>query len=114
MRKSTFAPTPGIGIEKSKFVNGGQRNPEVKVEGNLSKGPGFSFLPGLSGGGGVSSGKPIETKKFTPSSGRSGTTTKLDTTAQKRYGAFDAAASAPSAYQANVEHFAIFENVYYR
>ena len=97
-KMTSFSQVASIGIEKSKFVNGGQRNPDVKVEGNLSKGPGFSFLPGLSGGA-SSSGKPIETKKFIPSSGRSGTT-KLDNTAQKRYGAFDAAASAPSAYQA--------------
>ena len=96
---SQISPVASIGIEKSKFVNGGQRNPEVKVEGNLSKGPGFSFLPGLAGVG-ASSGRPIERKKFTPTGGASsGVTTKLDTNPQKRYGAFDSAGSAPSAYQ---------------
>ena len=94
---SQMSPVKSLGIEKSKFVNGGNRNPEVKVEGNLSKGPGFGFLPGLMGGSSGSS-KPIETKKFVPSSAR---TTKLGSsqTAQKRYGAFDTAASAPSAYE---------------
>ena len=95
---SQISQVASIGIEKSKFVNGGERNPEVKVEGNLSKGPGFAFLPGLAGGAG-GGGKPIQTKKFTPSSGSSGGSTKLDTTAPKRYGAFDAAASAASAYR---------------
>ena len=79
-------------------MNGGNRNPDVKVEGNISKGPGFSFLPGLAGGG-VPSGRPIETKKFTPSQGARSSTTKLDTSPPKRYGAFDSAGSAPSAYQ---------------
>ena len=104
---STSGPAfPATGISslnssKSKFVNGGNRNPDVKIEGNMSiGGPSLSSLLGLSGS--AASG-PIQKKQFTPSAGRisnSGTSSAP----QKRYGAFDTAGSASSAAQTGYQH----------
>ena len=104
---STSGPAfPAAGISslnssKSKFVNGGNRNPDVKIEGNMSiGGPSLSSLLGLSGS---SASGPIQKKQFTPSAGRisnSGTSSAP----QKRYGAFDTAGSAPSAAQTGFQH----------
>ena len=104
---STSGPAfPATGISslnsaKSKFVNGGNRNPDVKIEGNMSiGGPSLSSLLGLSGS--AASG-PIQKKQFTPSAGRI-SNTGTSSAPQKRYGAFDTAGSAQSAAQTGFQH----------
>jgi len=104
---STSGPAfPAGGIftlnsSKNKFVNGGNRNPDVKIEGNMSiGGPSLSSLLGLSAS---AAKEPVQKKQFMPSSGRI-SNTGTSSAPQKRYGAFDSAASAPSAAQTGFQH----------
>ena len=92
---------PGSGSSlnssKSKFVNGGSKNPEVKVQGNMSFGPGLGFLSAAVNG----ESRPIERKRFQPSTSSVGSSAQ---TPPRRYGAGDASSSAKSVASGGFNH----------